>query len=204
MNDFKEKMNEKIKLYSNKEYLDGYIKNEFLTDDGDADIYLQIHKREELFDSRTLEHQTDLLDSIYSYIEEKSSMLDSTIQIQLHIVGVDFSTKEKELIRHLIKEHYAIELYKVQKKYVKYRNKMIFLILIGIISLLGYALLAFYSSSLFFLEVFSFLFSFSLWESFDSMIYTISDIKNERSEVTQNLLLHVDFGEDINTKKEEL
>ncbi len=195
MNDFPKKMREKIKQYSKKEYLDGYIKTEFLTDDGDADIFLRIHNKDELFDSRTLYHQTDLLTDIYQFIENKTSMLDSDIQIQLHIIGVDFNSKEKELIRHLIKEHYAIELYKAQKKYIKYQTKMIFLACIGIASLIGYAFLAFYSSTLFFLEVFSFLFSFALWESFDSIIYTLSDIKNERSQITQNLLLTVDFSE---------
>ena len=35
-------MKEKIRQYSNEHYLDGYIENEFLTQDGDADIYLNI------------------------------------------------------------------------------------------------------------------------------------------------------------------
>ncbi len=202
MNDFQNKMKEKIKIYSKKEYLDGYINNEFLTNDGDADVFYNIHDKEELFDSRTVHNQIDLLPSVYSFIEDKTSMLDSTIQIQLHIVGVKFHPKEQELIRHLIKEHYAIELYKIQKEYVKYRRKVIVLIFIGIISLLGYAFLSIYSGSLFFLEVFGFLFSFSLWESFDSLIYTMSEIRNRRSDITQNLLLTINFDEDTSIKKE--
>lgn len=202
MKEFRRKLHEKIKIYSKKEYLDGYIKHEFLTEDGDADIYLSLNRKDELFDSRTVSHQKDLLPSIYQFIEEKSSMLDSTIQIQLHIVGIEFTSKEKELIRHLIKEHYAIELYKIQKKYLEQRNKIIALIITGIISLFGYAFLSVYSSSLFFLEVFSFLFSFSLWKGFESLIYPFSDVVKERNDITQNLLLHVVFIESTDEKKE--
>ena len=54
MNDFKKKVKEKIKLYSNDQYLDGYIQNEFLTEDGDADIYLNIKHKEDIFDENVL------------------------------------------------------------------------------------------------------------------------------------------------------
>ena len=47
----------------------------------------------------------------------------------------------------------------------------------------------------FFLEVFGFLFSFSLWEAFDCYLYTFSDIKETRIAITQNLLMDVDFHE---------
>ena len=47
---FQDKKNDKIKKYSRREYLDGYIKNEFLTEDGDADLFLNIHSYDELFD----------------------------------------------------------------------------------------------------------------------------------------------------------
>lgn len=204
MDEFRSKMYEKIKLYSKKEYLDGYIKNEFFTDNDDADIFLKINSKDELFDSRTALKQVDLLPSVYNFIEEKTSMLDNTVPIQLHIIGVEFSPKEKELIQHLIKEHYAIELYKVQKKYVKSHTRFLILIGLGIICLLGYAFFAFYCNILFFLEVFSFLFSFTLWEGIDAIVYTYTVVHNERCEVTQNLLLTVDFHENCDYIKKEL
>ena len=60
MDNFQKKVREKIKLYSNEEYLKGYIKNEFLTDDNDADIYLKIKNKEELFDSKSYKMQYHL------------------------------------------------------------------------------------------------------------------------------------------------
>lgn len=191
--DFKIKMNEKIKLYSNKQYLDGYIKNEFLTDDGDADIFLKLQSKEELFDSRTVGDQIDLVSDIYEFIETKTSMLDSDIQIKLHIIGLDLDSREQGTVRHILKEHYAIELYKTQKEFDKYKNKMLTLIWIGLISLILYAFLYFYTDLNFFMEVFSFIFSFALWEAFDSIIYSISDVRTQREDVTQNLLLDVIF-----------
>ena len=48
MSNFKKKVKEKIKQYSKDEYLAGYIQNEYLTKDGDADIYLNINSLNDL------------------------------------------------------------------------------------------------------------------------------------------------------------
>ena len=199
MSNFKEKMHEKINMYSNKEYLDGYIRNEFMTDDYDADLYLNIESNDELFDSRTSGRQLELNSDIYEYIEDKSSMLDSSVKLQLHILGGKFTSHEMGVIRHILKEHYAIELYKVQKEYTRIKNKIRNLILVGIISFILYALLFFLTDFEFGLEILGFLFSFSLWEGFDSMIYDFNEIKKNREDVTQNLLMSVSFD----SKKED-
>jgi len=195
MNTFKKKMKEKIKIYSNDQYLDGYIKNEFLTDDGDADIFLKLHNKNELFDERTVADQKELLNSVYEYIEDKTSVLSSSVKIHLHFIGVELNSREQGIARHILKEHYAIELYKIQKEYSKYRNKIIGLIIIGFLCLIAYLLLYLNTDFNFFLEVFGFLFSFSLWEAFDCYLYTFSDIKETRIAITQNLLMDVDFHE---------
>ena len=179
--DFQRKMKEKIKLYSHEEYLDGYVKNEFLTKDGDADIFLKIENKDELFDTWTMHDQIDLENDVYSYIEEKTSMLDNDIQINLHIVGGNLSTHEKDTIKHILKEHYAIELYKVQRKYNNIKKKIFGLIITGLLSLLGYGLLYLYTEFDFFME------------GFDAYIYSFNEVKLEREAVTQNLLMIVDF-----------
>lgn len=193
MIDFHEKVNEKIKQYSNDQYLDGYIKNEFLTEDGDADIYLKVRNKDELFDSRTLGDQIDLNKEVFEFIEEKTSMLDNDVQINLHIVGCRLNNKERDLVKHILKEHYAIELYKKQKEYKNSKSKVFTLFLVGILSILCYLYLYLFTDFEFFLEVFGFIFSFSLWEAFDLLIYEFSDIKYDREAITQNLLLEVDF-----------
>lgn len=200
MDDFELKMKEKIKQYSNKQYLDGYIQNEFLTEDGDADIFLSLSSKDDLFDTRTVHNQKDLRHDVYEFIEEKSSMLDNNVLLNLHIVGVELSSKEQGIVKHILKEHYAIELYKVQKEYIKYRNKIISLIMIGFISLFSYLLLYLNTNFNFFLEVLGFLFSFSLWEAFDCMIYAFSDVKSTREAITQNLLMNVEFNDESEKK----
>ena len=193
MDAFKKKMKEKIKIYSNDQYLDGYIKNEFLTDDGDADIFFKLNNKNELFDERTVGDQKELLNSVYDFIEEKTSALSSSVKIHLHFVGISLTSKEQGIARHILKEHYAIELYKIQKEYSKFRNKIIGLIIIVFVFLIACLLVYLYTDFNFFLEVFGFLFSFSLWEAFDCYLYTFSDIKETRVAVTQNLLMDVDF-----------
>ena len=195
MNNFKNKMNEKIKNYSNKKYLNGYIKNEFLTDDGVADIFLKLGDKDELFDSRTVAHQLDLDSSIYEFIDEKASILDNDIMIRLHIIGLSLDSKEEEVVTHLLKEHYAIELYKTQKEYIQCRNKVLCLVLFGIITFISYTLLYFYTNFEFFLEVFGFLFSFSLWVAGECYIYDVTDVRDERKSVSQKLLMTVEFSD---------
>lgn len=198
MDSFKDKMMEKIKQYSNQQYLDGYIRKEFLTVDGDADIFLNITEKNELFDTWTVGDQVDLESDVYDFIEEKTSMLGNDIQIKLNITGCEFTPREQGIIKHVLKEHYAIELYKVQKEYVKYRNKIIFLIAVGVSSFLIYTLLFFFTNQDFFIEVFGFLFSFALWEALDALIYSFSEVKSEREAVTQNLLMNVEFYPEYN------
>ena len=200
MSDFKSTMKEKIKQYSNKQYLDGYIENEYLTYDGDADIFMKITNRNQLFDERTVHNQLDLVSDVYDYVEAKTSMLDSSVQINFHIIGLELSKKDQGRVQHIIKEHYAIELYKIQKEYLKFRNEIVKLIIIGILSLGFYAFLYFNTTFDFFMEVFCFLFSFALWEGFENIIYDFKDVRELRKDITQNLLMNVDFedeGKDI-------
>lgn len=193
MNDFQKKVKEKIKLYSNEQYLDGYIKNEYLTNDGDADIFLKVNHKDEIFDNRTMEAQLDLNHEIYDFIEEKTSMLNNDVQINLHIVGCRLKNKDQEAVRHILKEHYAIELYKAQREYNEKKIKVVTLFLTGLLTFLCYMFLYLYTDLQFFMEVFGFIFSFALWEAFDLLIYDFTYVKNQREAITQNLLTEVDF-----------
>jgi len=203
MDDFKEKVKEKIRQYSNEQYLDGYIKKEFLTDDGDADIFINIDEKYDLFDSWTVGQQIDLESDVYEYIEDKTSMLGNHTPINLHIIGCEFTPHEQGIIRHILKEHYAIELYKVQQEYQKYKRKIIGLIIVGILSFALYSFLYFLEDFNYLVEVFGFLFSFSLWEAMDCVIYSFSEVKEEREAITQNLLINVDFS-DENVKQKDI
>jgi hypothetical protein len=193
----KNKIREKIKKYSNKDYLEEYIKNEFFLENGKADIFINLHHINQLFDSRTSDTQLALNDDIYAFIENKSSVLDNDIQITLHIIGLDLSSKDEETVRHLIKEHYATELYKKQKEYNSNKSKIFNLFSIGIFFLCVYT--AFYLLTNFelFKTLFVFLFSFSLWEAFDLFIFSFNNLKNESEIITQLLLMDVDFDKKI-------
>ena len=171
--------------------MDSYIRNEFLTDDGDADIYLKISSKDDLIDNRTVNNQIDLRSEIFEFVENKTALLDNDIKINLHIIGVKLSENEQIMIKNIFREHYAIELFKIQKDYKNQKEKVLSLFLIGCISLLSYLLLYLFTDFDFFLEVFGFIFSFALWEAFDQLIYEISDTKFEREAISQNLLIEI-------------
>ena len=202
-NEFKEKMNEKIKQYSNQKYLDGYIREEYVTHDNDADIYLNLNTVNDLVDSRTSGNQLEVVPSIYQFIEDKTEMLNNDTPLELHIQGIELGSKTQGIVKHIIKEHYAIELYKVQKKYIRHRNKIIGLSIVGIVSFILYTAIFLYNDSNFLLEIFGFLFTFSLWEAFDSYIYNLSDIKFERENTTQKLLMKVSFDDSSDLEEDE-
>lgn len=195
MNNIKREVKNKIKEYSNEKYLDGYIKNEFLTDEGDANIYLKLSSIDELFDKRTHSSQLDLNNKIYKFLDSKSAMLKNDIQINFRIIGLELTQSEKENVKHLFKEHYAIELYKIQKQYRRYKSKIVKLILLGAFFLLSYLFISYNFDLAFASEVFVFLFSFSLWEALDCVIYFFSDLKLQREAITQRLLVDVYFEE---------
>ena len=201
MNEFKKKMYEKIRTYSNNKYLEGYMRDEFITHDGDADLYLTINHINELIDTRTSGNQLDVNPDVYEFIETKSDMLDSDIPLELHINGIEIDSKTQGSVRHIIKEHYAIELYKIQKKYNKCRNRIFGLTLTGIISLIIYTSIYLYNDSNFALEIFGFISTFTLWEAIDAYIYNLSDIKVERENITQNLLMKVAFDNNYENEK---
>lgn len=198
MKDFKKKMHEKIKLYSNKSYLDKFFLDEFEMENGEAHLYLYLNDKSELFDYRTMDKQLSLNSDIYEFIDDKTSMLDNDIKIILHLRCPDLDNRDEENVRHIFKEHFAVELYKIQKDYSRCRNKTIGLAVIGLISFIIYILLCLYGNdlSIMFTEIFAFLFSFSLWEAIDSLIYNLSDTRFEVGNVTQNLLIEIDFMED--------
>ena len=202
MSEFKRKMYDKIHEFSNDKYLDGYIRDEFITDDGDADIFLTINNIDELIDKRTSGNQLDLNKDVYAFIDEKSEMLENDTELELHINGIELDNKTKESVKHIIKEHYAIELYKIQRKYIKCRNKIIGLFIIGLISLLTYIFVFINKDTNFLIEIFGFIFTFSLWEAIDAYIYSFNDIKYDRENVTQNLLMKVCFDEDKKSSTE--
>ena len=126
-------------------------------------------------------------------------MLDNDTKINFHINGIELTSKEQGLVKHLFKEHYAIELYKSQNEYLKIKNKIFKLIVLGLTSFLLYIFFFFATDFDFFIEVFGFIFSFALWEGFDAMIYSLSEIKEEREAITQNLLMEIEFN-DVNIK----
>lgn len=193
MIDIKKELKDKIAKYSNREYLDGYINKEYLTDDGDADIFLRLRDKYELFDYRTVNEQLEVNKSIYSYVDDKSSMLDNDVQVNLHILGLDLEEHDQGKVKHIIKEHYAIELYKVQKKYRSIKNITILLALFGILMLVSYWLIYVTTKSTFLLEVFGFLFSFSLWKAFENILYIMKDLQYDSECIAQKLLMNVEF-----------
>ncbi len=193
MNNFKDEVKKKVESYSNKEYLDGYIKSEFLTSDGNADIFLRVKDRYDLFDYRTLDNQEDLCSSVYEYIDDKSSMLENDIKLKLNIVGLDLDENDEGKVKHIIKEHYAIELYKVQREYRRIQKIIFFLLFVGLLSLAIYWFMFYVHSSKFLIEVFGFLFSFTLWKATENYIYDISKLKYKRESIAQRLLMDVCF-----------
>lgn len=195
MNNIKKKVKEKIKVYSDEKYLEGYIKTEFLTDDGKADVILNISERDELFDSRTRDNQLELCDEIYDYIDEKTSMLDNDVELDLDILGIKLDNEDKQKVKHLISEHYAIELYKTQRKYKKCIGSIFRTTICGLLFFAIYMIIELHPHTDLFQEIFGFLFSFTLWQAFELILFDMRDLRTEREAITQKLIMNIYFEE---------
>jgi hypothetical protein len=57
-------------------------------------------------------------------------------------------------------------------------------------------IIAYTFNSTLFIEILGFMFSFSLWEALDFVIYNLSDIKRKQEEITQKLLMDIYFDKD--------
>lgn len=193
MNNIKKEVKEKIHQYYNRKYLDDYINSEYITSNGDANIFIKLKSKEELFDPRTYKHQKELDSSIYSFLDKKAAILDNDVQVNFYILGVALTEKEMESVKLLLEEHYAFELHKAQKEYKRCVSKIVKLIILGLLSLgiCGLTSLFMYNSIIY--EVLIFIASLTIWEAFDCYIYDLSDIKKEREAVTQKLLIDVYF-----------
>jgi hypothetical protein len=60
-----------------------------------------------------------------------------------------------------------------------------------------YAFIILNFSSKFFIEIFGFLFSFSLWKALETYIYTLNEIKYNRESITQKLIMEIVFIDKI-------
>ena len=61
--------------------------------------------------------------------------------------------------------------------------------------LVSYWLIYVTTKSTFLLEVFGFLFSFSLWKAFENILYIMKDLKYDSECIAQKLLMNVEFEE---------
>ena len=121
-------------------------------------------------------------------------MLDNHIKLHLHSIGIDLESKEQGKIKHIISEHYAIELYKAQKEYQKCRLSIIRALLTGLLFLIIYVTIALRLPSKLFMEIVGFIFTFTLRYSFDKYINTLMNLKDKRESITQKLIMDINFA----------
>ena len=193
MNNIKKEVRNKIKEYSKESYFNNYVNSEFITTNGDANIFIKLDNKSSLFDDRSIDNQVSLENSVYEYLDDKSSVLNNDVQVNYYILGLNLNNEEKELVKNLFGEHYAIELYKIQKEYKRSRYKILKLLLFGFFALLIYLLLLHSFNIPLLEEVVAFIASLTIWEAFDCYIYDFVDIKKERENITQKLLADIYF-----------
>ena len=188
-------LNKVVNKYSSKKSLDSYIDREFINEEGYAVININLYNGVQLFEPFSYKNQLELNSEIYDYIDNKVAVIPKDIPLKVIFRGKKISEKNQNEIKKLIREHYAIKLYEKQKELNLNRDKTIILAMLGIAMLFLYFYLSVRYNNTLFLEIFSIVASFSIWEAADFFILGRTKINVERFHITQKLIQEIEFEE---------
>ena len=179
-----------------KNKVDDYIEKEFLDKDGYYTIIINLYEGFSLFNELSVGRQLEVNSEIFDYIDIKSEVIPSSYKLKVKFIGRKLEDEDKEKIKFLIKEHYYVIKEKVKRDIIKLTKKMYLLLMIGVVFLALYVLVIsklFYDSL--FLELFSIIGTFSIWESFGLYIFDRKDLYEDYYNCLQNFKLNIEFEE---------
>lgn len=176
----------KLKKYQLEKFDYYQTINEYYMNDGRAYISVNISSIDDIISKYSVKNDEILNPEFMHYIETNASYIPDEYPLTLEICNHKFSDKEKEIIKKVIKNHYAIGLFnkKNELKISKRRCKLLFFSGLGI--LLVYSFMIYIPFFNILREIFSLLFCFSMWETADVMIFHHDEI-NEKIIDLQNL-----------------
>ena len=180
------KKNSKLKKYQTKKF--DYYKtlNEYYIKDGDAYISMKVYTIDDIISKYSVENDEVLNYEFMRYLETNASYIPDDYSLVLEICNHHFNDEDKKIIQKVIRNHYGISLINKKEELKGYQRKGRLLFILGLISLLIYAVLAYTNHLIILSEIFSLVFCFAMWEATEITIFDNDSIKEEIVEL-QNL-----------------
>ena len=170
-----------------------YIKKEFLDDDGYYTIIINLYDGFSLYNNLSVGKQLELNSEIYNYIDTKSMVIPYSYKLKVKFIGRKLDNEDKKMIEYLIREHYYVVKEKVKSDLRKLTIKMYLLLLLGFILLAVYFLIFRKIVDSLFLELFSIIGTFSIWESFGIYFFDRKELLNTYYDSLQNFEQVIEF-----------
>lgn len=187
------KINKIIDKYANVDSLREYIKREYINEEGNAVINIKLYDDLDIYDKLSYENQAELNSEIYRYIDQKVKIIPAHIPLKLVFHGKRIEKDEQEIIKNLIYEHYAIELFDQQKNLRIVKKKTKRMLFIGITIFL----ICFYFSGLgkykFITDFLSIVGTFSLWQVASLVLLERRDIDTRTMHIAKMLIHEIEF-----------
>jgi hypothetical protein len=172
--------------------------NEFVRDfyleNNKAYISVKVKDYHEIISKFSIKDYEWLSDEFANYIQENAYYIPITYDIILEICG-KFKKEEKVIITRTIKTYFGVKLGDAQIDLNINRKKTLTLLLFGFISLIVFLFLTLYIVNFKFIEPFSILLWFLLWEVLDTFFLERKGLKDKKLEAAQLANMTIIFNE---------
>lgn len=170
------KHKEKLKKYQQKKF--EYYKqiDELIVNDNEAYITIQVNDINDIVSNFSIKGQEMLKEEFINLISKKASYIPVDYPLVLEIYTKNLSAEEKILIRKLFKIYYSLETINTEEELKSIKRKSRFFLFTGILFIIIFIIMFKLNILTLFLEIPSFIASFSIWEFAELIIFEQDDL----------------------------
>lgn len=171
--------NQTLKKYQKEKYEHYKRINELSINDEEAYIPIRVNGMDDIVSNYSVRNNELLSEEFIDILTKKASYITLDYPVVLEILNDNFTPEEKILIRKLIKNYFSLETIIKETELKAIKRKSNFFLFIGIFFFIILFLL--YDSNIFggFIEIVSFISSFSIWEWAEIIIFEQDDLTEE-------------------------
>ena len=171
--------NQALKKYQKEKYEHYKRINELSINDEEAYIPIRVNGMDDIVSNYSVRNNELLSEEFIDILTKKASYITLDYPVVLEILNDNFTPEEKILIRKLIINYFSLETIIKETELKAIKRKSNFFLFIGIFFFIILFLL--YDSNIFggFIEIVSFISSFSIWEWAEIIIFEQDDLTEE-------------------------
>ncbi len=179
-------------LLDERKLIQSEMEKEYLNEEGEASISIDLSNEEELFDSYS--GGTLLNPDVYEYLDEAASFVSITKPLNINITLDSTDEKFESKVRSTYKAHYMARIIKKGKQLKKNAISGAVLMVIGVILLVLNVSLGKLIDNFILSEIVSVASCMLMWESVDHLVLISHGLREERNKLVQMAMASIGFG----------